>query len=835
MAGPSPVHRRETASPARRNFPAMGASRMSRTILGWILIATVSGGPMTAAGQQPATAPATASPHRALLNRYCVTCHNEKLRTADLLLDKANVETVSGEAAVWEKVVRKLRAGQMPPAGLPRPNKSTNDSFATYLETELDRAAEASPNPGRRASFHRLNRVEYANAIRDLVAVEIDGAALLPADDSGRGFDNLADLLVVSPLLMERYLSASGKISRLAIGDSSIDATSEIYRVPELAMQGARASEDLPFGSRGGIAVQHRFPLDGEYTLSVRLVRSGDGYIRGIRGAPHQLDAWLDGARIGQFQVGGVNVGPSGPLYPRNGTFYRGDPKQIEYEFNADENFVVRFPAAAGTRMLGVAFLNQPSEPEGMLLPRPMYPDVIDFKGGDPGVASITITGPFEATGSGQTASRQKIFVCSPASTAEQEPCAKKILSGLVRRAYRRPVTDQDVEPLLNLYRAASAAGGFESGVGAALQAILVSPEFLFRMERDPENTAPGRAYRVSDVELASRLSFFLWSSIPDDALLELAEQGKLQDAAVLEQQVRRMLADARSKSLVENFAGQWLYLRNLRQVSPDQRAFPEFDEELRQAFQQETQLLFESMLQEDRSALDLLQADYTFVNERLARHYGIPDVYGSHFRRVPLTDPARRGLLTQGSFLTVTSHANKTSPVRRGKWVLENLLGTPPPPPPPDVPALEEKNKDGKALTMRQQMAQHRDNPACAGCHKMMDPIGFAFENFDAVGRWRTTELNAPIDASGVLYDGTQFQGPVEFRKVLLDHSEQFVRTLTEKLLTYALGREMEYYDAPAVRRITKQAAASDYRWSALILQIIQSTPFQMRRSRES
>jgi len=809
--------------------------RISRTILGWFLIAAFGSGSLPAAGQQTANPPATASPHRALLNRYCVTCHNEKLRTADLLLDQANVETVAAEAAVWEKVVRKLRAGQMPPAGLPRPDKPAYDSFAAYLETELDRAAEANPNPGRRSAFHRLNRVEYTNAVRDLVAVEIDGAALLPADDSGRGFDNLADLLVVSPLLMERYLSAAGKISSLAIGDTSIDATSETYRISELAMQGARASEDLPFGSRGGIAIQHRFPLDGEYTLSVRLVRSGDGYIRGIRGAPHQLDAWLDGARIAQFQVGGVHLGPSGPLYPRNGTFYRGDPKQIEYEFNADEKFAARFPATAGTRVVGVAFLQKPSEPEGMLMPPPMYPDVIDFKGGDPGVASVTITGPFQAKGSGETPSRQKIFVCAPSATAEQETCARKIISTLARRAYRRPVTDHDVESLLHLYRAASSEGDFESGLGAALQAILVSPEFLFRIERDPENVAPGKAYRVSDVELASRLSFFLWSSIPDDELLDLAEQGKLQDTAMLERQVRRMLADARSKALVENFAGQWLYLRNLRQVSPDQRVFPDFDEELRQAFQQETQLLFESMLREDRSALELLQADYTFVNERLARHYGIPNVYGSHFRRVALTDPARRGLLTQGSFLTVTSHANKTSPVRRGKWVLENLLGTPPPPPPPNVPALEEKNKQGKPLTMREQMAQHRDNPACASCHKMMDPIGFAFENFDAVGRWRTTELNVPIDASGVLYDGTRFQGPVEFRQVLLNHSEQFIRTLTEKLLTYALGREVEYYDAPAVRRITKEAAPSDYRWSSLILQIVKSAPFQMRRSRES
>ncbi|HEY7679255.1 MAG TPA: DUF1592 domain-containing protein, partial [Terriglobia bacterium] len=596
-----------------------------------------------------------------------------------------------------------------------------------------------------------------------------------------------------------------------------------------------RVSEDLPFGSRGGIAVRHRFPLDGEYSVRVRLVRSGDGYIRGVRGDPHELDVRLDGALVKRFTIGGVSIGPSGPLYPRNGTFYRGDPRQIEYEFNADENFEVRFPAKAGTRVVGVAFLKHSSEPEGMLLPPPLYPDIVDFKGGDPGVDRITITGPYNAQGAGDTPSRQRIFVCAPTGSADEEPCARKILSTLARRAYRRPVVNKDVEPLLDLYRTSRSDGSFEAGIGAALQAILVSPEFLFRFERDPENVPPGTPYPVSDVELASRLSFFLWSSIPDDELLAVAEQGQLKNPAVLEQQVRRMVADPRAKALVDNFAGQWLFLRNLRQVSPDPRNFPDFDEELRQAFQQETQLLFEDMLRQDRSALDILRADYTFVNERLARHYGIPEVYGNRFRRVPIAEEARKGLLGQGSILTVTSHANKTSPVRRGKWVLEQLLGTPPPPPPPDVPALEEKSKEGKPLTMRQQMEQHRGNPACAGCHKLMDPIGFALENFDPVGRWRTAELNAPIDASGVLYDGTKFDGAVEFRQVLLGHSEQYLRTLTEKLLTYALGREVEYYDAPAVRRITREAAPSDYRWSSLILGIVKSAPFQMRRSRES
>ena len=810
---------------------------MKRAVLGWFGIALAGACYLQAASQGPQEPGApSASPQRALLDRYCVTCHNERLRTADLLLDKASVDNIAEGAATWEKVVRKVRAGAMPPAGVPRPDKATFDAFVRHLETELDRTAAAKPNPGRPAD-HRLNRAEYTNAIRDLLAVEVDADSLLPADNAGYGFDNIGDVLSVSPLLMERYMFAAGKISRMAVGDATMRPAAETYQISKSFMQGDRMSEDLPFGSRGGIAIRHHFPLDGEYVVTVRLQRNADGYIRGLAEA-HELDVRLDAARIKLFTVGGEHRGRPGPMYTRQDPDYRGDPEQVGYEHTADEGLEVRFPAKAGTQLVGVAFLKESTKPEGVYMPPHLQGDIDKYKGGDPVVDSVVIAGPFNAKGPGETPSRKKIFVCTPTGGADEEPCARNILSTLARLAYRRPVTDEDVEPLLGLYRAGRSKG-FETGVETALQRILAGPEFLFRVERDPANVAPNSAYPVSDLELASRLSFFLWSSIPDNELLGVAESGKLKDPVVLEQQVKRMVADTRSKALVRNFAGQWLYLRNMRVVSPSDREFPDFDDELREAFREETELLFESMLREDRSVLDLLQADYTFVNERLARHYGIPDIYGSRFRRVPVADEARKGLLGQGSILTVTSYATRTSPVLRGKWVLDNLLGMPPPPPPPNVPSLEEKSKEGKPLTMRQQMEQHREKPACAVCHKLMDPIGFALENFDATGKWRTIspfgEANSPIDPSGVLYDGNKFQNVVEFRQVLLNHSEQYVRTVTEKLLTYALGRGVEYYDAPAVRRITREAAAGEYRWSSLILGIVKSAPFQMRRSRES
>jgi hypothetical protein len=747
------------------------------------------------------------------LDRFCVTCHNQELRTAGLMLDQMDVEKISEGSAVWEKVLSKIEAGAMPPAGMPRPDKPTADSLVAWLETELDAAAAAHPNPGRPA-IHRLNRVEYTNAVRDLLAVEIDGASLLPTDDAGYGFDNIGDVLSVSPLLMERYLSAARKITRTAIGDPDTRPYLETYEVHRFLAQEDRMSEALPFGSRGGIAIRHFFPLDGEYLIKLRLKRDFSGNtILGIA-EPHQLDVLLDGSMITRFRVGGEQ---------------HSDP--AEYARIADQGLEVHLTVKAGRRVVGVTFVSQRSMPEGVLRPR-----LAGIGRDHPvSVGSVTIGGPYQPEGPGETASRRKIFSCRPTLPEEEEPCAREIFSALAGRAYRRPVTDQDLQTLLDLYRETRSARGFEAGIGMVLRAILVSPEFLFRIERDPDQVAPDTAYPISDLELASRLSFFLWSSLPDEPLLELAEAGRLRDPRELEKQVGRMLEDARSRALVVNFAGQWLYLRNMRSASPDPAAFPSFDENLRQAFQQETELFFESMLREDRSVLNLLDADYTFLNQRLARHYRIPNVYGSHFRRVTLTDQERRGLLGQGSLLTVTSYPNRTSPVLRGKWLLENILGTPPPPPPPNVPALKDRGEKGEALSVRQRMEQHRANPACASCHARMDPLGFALENFDGIGRWRTTsEANTPIDASGILPDGTRFQGPVGLREVILSQPERFVTTVTERLLTYALGRGVEYYDAPAIRRIRREAASEDYRWSSLILGIVKSTPFQMRRSQE-
>jgi hypothetical protein len=759
-----------------------------------------------------------------------VGCHNEEVRTAELLLDRADLEDISKEPEVWEKVVRKLRTGAMPPAGMPRPDQSIYDSLATYLEEALDQAMAARPDPGRPV-LHRLNRVEYTNAVRDLLALDIDGTTLLPGDDSKYGFDNIGDALTISPLLLERYLSAARKISRQAIGDLNTSPVLETYNVPQFFVQDDRMDEALPFGSRGGIAVRHYFPLDGEYVVKVRLERNTSNYIRGLAEA-HQLEVRLDGARIKRFTIGGEPKGRSSPSFSDTA---RGDPEQELYERTADEILEVRFPVTAGPRLVGVVFLKETSVPEGRLKPRMTEYDLNNYKDGEPEVASVVISGPYDAKGIGETPSRQKIFVCRPDSSQEEEPCARKILSTLARRAYRRPVTEEDVRTLLGFYKAGHNKGGFEAGIRTALRRILVGPEFLYRVERDPENVAPDTPYRISDLELASRLSFFLWSSLPDDQLLELAEAGKLKDPEVLEQQIRRLLGDWRSKALVSNFAGQWLQLRNLRSINPDSEAFPSFDYNLRDAFRQETELFFESLLRENRSVLELLSADYTFLNERLARHYRIPNVYGSHFRRVELSQEERRGLLGKGSILAVTSYANRTSPVLRGKWVLENILGTPPPPPPPNIPDLVESGEDGKALSMREAMERHRANPVCASCHKVMDPLGFALENFDGIGSWRTTDAGAPIDSSGVLPDGTPFEGPAELQAVLLSSKrEEFVTTVTERLLIYALGRGVEHYDAPAIRGIIREAAANDYRWSSLISGVVKSTPFQMRRSRE-
>jgi hypothetical protein len=708
----------------------------------------------------------------------------------------------------------------MPPVGAPRPEESSYESLATYLETSLDRAAAARPNPGRPA-VHRLNRTEYANAVRDLLALEIDAVSLLPGDDSGYGFDNNGDVLTVSPMLLERYISAAGKISRLAVGEPVSSPIVERYTVPKGLVQEERVSDDLPFGSRGGIAVRHYFPLDGEYVIQVRLQR---GKLDGILGLAeeHQLDIRLDGERLKLITIGGADK--------LKGKDQSSDLLD-QYERTADSILEARFATTAGPHQIAVTFLKDTVKAEGALVQNGRNRAFFE------GVGTVSVIGPYEATGPGDTPSRRRIFVCRPAGPRDEEPCATRILSALARRAYRRTVTEKDVQPLMALYRDGRSKGGFEAGIGMALRGILVSTGFLFRVESDPapqRGVQPGTAHAISDFELASRLAFFLWSSIPDDELLGVAERGRLKDPAVLSQQVRRLLADPRAKTLVDNFAGQWLYLRNMATAAPDPDEFPEFDENLRQAFQQETALFFQDMLREDRSVLDLLDANYTFLNERLARHYGIPNVYGNDFRRVTLTDEQRGGLLGHGSILTVTSYATRTSPTLRGKWVLENILGAPPPPPPPDVPSLKDRGEDGKILSVRQQMEQHRASPVCSSCHSRMDPLGFALDNYDGIGRWRTTSgaTNTPIDSSGVLPDGTKFQGPAELKKILLGRREQFVTTFTERLLTYALGRGVEYYDQPAVRKIVRGAAPNDYRWSSLISGIVQSTPFQMRRS---
>ena len=769
---------------------------------------------------------------RAVLDRYCVTCHNGQLRTAGLMLDAMDVEHVSGHPEAWEKVVRKLRARAMPPAGRPRPDTATYGAVAKVLETALDRTAAADPNPGR-TTTHRLNRTEYANAIRDLLGLEVDGRALLPPDDADLGFDNMADILSMSPALLERYLSAARKISRLALGDPTGEPTTETYAVPKLRFQDHRMSEDLPFGSRGGVAFRHHFPLDAEYDVRIRLQRQLYGYIRGLH-RPQQLEVRLDGRRVALFSIGGPRGTP--PPQTFTGTV-PGDREWEEYTLHGDDDLEFRVPVPAGPRVLGVSFIQGRSERDGVLQPRATAKTLaIAERWSSPSeqpeaaVEQVSIAGPFDATGPGDTPTRRRILVCHPTGAAEEEPCARDILSTVARRAFRRPLTPPDVDGLLAFYEAGRRDGGFDSGIRRGLERVLVDPEFLFRIERDPAESAAAGAHPISDVELASRLSFFLWSSIPDDQLLDAAAGGELRNPAVLERQVRRMLADSRARALVDGFAMQWLGLRRLQSVVPAPDLFPDFDDNLREAFEQETRLFVGSQLQEDRSVLDLLRADYTFANERLARHYGIPNVYGSRFRKVTFDDGIRGGLLGQGSILTATSYPTRTSPVLRGNWVLEHILGAPPP---PDVPALPDRGEGGRLASVRERLEQHRENPVCASCHARMDPLGFALEHFDAIGKWRAAgEAGTAIDARGVFPDGTEFDGLAGLKTVLLSEHEQFVQTVAEKLTTYALGRGVQYYDMPAVRRIIGQAAADDYTWSSLVLGIVRSTPFQMRRT---
>ena len=798
------------------------------------------------AGAQQTAAPpphaASATPDapdaHAFLGTYCLACHNERLRTAGLVLEGRDVGHIAADAETWEKVARKLRSGAMPPPERRRPDPAALDAFVGWLEGELDREAATHPRPGRVAD-HRLNRFEYGNAVRDLLDLEIDAAALLPADESDHGFDNIADVLSMSPTLLGRYLFAARRISQLAVGDPAIGPTVETFDVSRGLRQDERMSEDLPYGTRGGALVRHYFPLDGDYVVKIRLGRNfTNSRIRAID-TREEIDVLLDGAIVSRFTIGGECVDSDDAHCARSG-IYRTAP----YHLTADDALELRFTASAGMHDLGVAFVRKSVLTEGpapTLLPPRHTSSTYEAPRMD--VDTIRLEGPFDPTGPGDTPSRRRIFVCRPAAAADEEPCARRILGGLARRAYRRPASDGDVETLLAFYRSGRRdggferggfeRGGFERGIQEALARLLVSPQFLFRIERDPEGTAAGGAYPVSDLDLAARLSFFLWSSIPDDALLDAAAAGTLRDPDVLEAQVRRMLADRRATALARNFGGQWLHIRNLRAVDPDASAYPDFDDNLRAAFERETELFIEDQMRDDRPLAELLTARHTFLNERLARFYGVPHVYGAHFRRVPMPDPNRAGLLGHGSILTVTSYATRTSPVVRGKYLLDNILGAPPPPPPPNVPALEEAAGGEEPASMRELMASHRRNAACATCHRRMDPLGFALENFDGIGRWRTMDGTTPIDASGALPDGTAFDGPAEFRDALVERREEFVRTFTEKLLTYALGRPVGHHDMPAVRAILRAAEPGGYRWSSLILGVVESAPFRMRAAR--
>ena len=738
-------------------------------------------------------------PQGAILKQYCLGCHNNSLKTASFSVQGLDAAHVDQDAATWEKVLRRVKIGQMPPGGLPRPKPEVSAEFTGWLEGQLDGLAASRPNPGR-PTIHRLNRAEYSNAVRDLLALDIKPGSKLPADDTGYGFDNIGDVLSLSPVLIERYMAVGRTVSKLAVGNADPKPDTTDYEMPRPArnFRSERLNDEVPFDSTGGLSVQHTFPADGQYALRIKM--------------------------------------------PGAGT----------------KPFEERIPVKAGVHTVAVTFLAENTLPEivptfgfqnpnqggrggggGANVPRmDLRIDGVRvklFTTGAQRFQGLTIEGPFVTQGAGDSPSRQKIFVCKPTGTKDQDACAKQIFASLARRAYRRPITDADVKPLLALYQMGKVDAGFDVGIETALRGLLVSPNFLFRVERDPAGVKPGGVYRVNQFELASRMSFFLWSSIPDDELLGLAEKGRLSDPTVVSEQVTRMLDDRRSKSFVSNFAGQWLFLRTLAQVKPDPDAFPKFDDSLRKAFEKETELFFDTVLREDRPVTDLLSADFTYLNQRLAEHYGVAGVYGSQFRRVTLKDQNRGGLLGQGSILTVTSYPNRTSVVQRGKWVLENLLGTPPPAPPADIPALEAHSKDGKQLTMRQQMEQHRANPVCASCHSRMDPIGFSLENYDGVGAFRTKDAGNPIDVTGKMPDGKTFEGPAGLKSLLLNgHRDEFLDTFTEKLMTYALGRGVESFDQPAIRAILRDAGKRNTSIPDIINAIVLSPQFQTRKTRE-
>ena len=810
------------------------------------LVATISAtlsanqGRTSATPQGAMTTAPAATPARQLVSTYCVSCHNERVKTANLMLDKADADQVSNSAVEWEKVVVKLRSRAMPPPGTRRPDNETYEKVATWLETELDRAAAAHVNPGRPAGLHRLNRAEYANAVRDLLGVEIEPSKMLPPDEQAYGFDTNADALSIQPALLDRYLSAAAKITRLALGDPTVPPGFERYTAltnnsneSTWLSQNERLGEEFPLGSRGGILARHYFPVDAEYVFKVRMDRTDTGLIRGLS-ARNDIEIRVDGARVGQLTIGGMPEFTGANTNQIENPDYAGPRNPL---MTADSGLEVRAPVKAGMRQVIATLVKSDNlETEGLALnSTPIWSREHTTKPDNPAmISSLLIGGPYGARVSQTSPGRQRIYVCQPAISREETACATKVLSTLARRAYRRMPTSDDIQTLMSFYQAARAERDFDAGIRAGVERVLVSPDFLFRIEADPAGVAPGTAYNLPDVELASRLSFFLWSSIPDDELLDAAIHGKLGEPAVLEREVRRMLRDNRARtSLVQNFFEEWLQTRNVWLLTPDlNQKFPWFDDNLRVAFVKEIELFLDAQLKEDRSIVDLLTSNQTFLNEQLARHYGVSGVYGSHFRPVTLTDEHRFGLLGKAALLSVTSYSTRTAPTIRGKYLLENILAAPPPAPPPNVPALEESNKDGKPRSVREMLDVHRKNPVCASCHARMDPLGLSLENFDAIGQWRTTDAGTPINASGVLLDGTKVDGPAALRRALVAQKEQFVRTVTGKLLTYAIGRGLEYYDAPAVRGIARAAAADDDKWSSMILALVKSAPFRMRRT---
>ena len=793
---------------------------MRRAYLPGVGVAALCG--VAAFAYQPAPTPNAAGQ---MVTRYCVSCHNQRLKSGNLTLDSLNTANVPASAETWEKVIVKLRSRSMPPPGAPRPDAATYDGVAGWLESEIDRAAATKVNPGRSVDLHRLNRAEYANAIRDMLGIEIDSRALLPPDEQAFGFENNGEALSMQPALLDRYVAAAASIAKQAVGDPNIPATFVRYGAIKnnandltYLRQVDRLSEEFPLGSKGGVAARHYFPVDGEYVFRLKLQRTWSSEIRGLNAA-NQFEVRVDGVKVAQFKLGGE----------RNAS--------RTFEYDADEQLQARVPVKAGLHSVVATMLKSDNAaPEGGGADRlSHYSRASDTVSAPIAIAALWVGGPYNGKVPEMSPSRQKLYVCTPANASEETACATKILGGLARRAYRRAASQDDIDTLVAFFRQGRTGGTFDSGIRSAVERVLVSPDFLYRIEADPANAVAGSVYRISDVELASRLSFALWASIPDDTLLDLAIQNKLHEPTVLEQQVRRMFADTRARqALVENFFSDWLQIRNVWLLNPDSTKFPWFDDNLRTAFVTEAELFLDAQLKENHGMVDLLTSDETFLNEQLARHYGIENIYGSHFRKVKLTDENRFGLLGKASILAVTSYTTRTSPTIRGKWLLENIVAAPMPPPPPNVPSLDASApKSGKPLSVRGMLEIHRSNATCAGCHARMDPLGLSMENFDAIGQWRTVDAGAPIDASGVLLDGTKVVGPKQLREAFVAQKTQFAKAVTEKLLTYALGRGLEYYDQPAVRQIMREAAADNYRWSSMMLAVTRSAPFQMRTAR--